>query len=538
MSCDDMDCDSRSLPCILTYNGCLPAVVLNYSLILVQLPAYLLTSPKRRARVLWALAFFWAFQVLLCFAVTCSGVSIVWCAMLGYSIGTTWVFGDVRTFDHAAHRWLVLGAVSGAAALVYYAVVDETDCEIAFSDGHRGTTATATEPRELADLGRQRSFDVQVLFGDRRQEHYRALARAIIERLAEKTSKPLLLGIHLQDKSVEAFRAILQEVQQRLSGVAPPEDDDFADFEGRVSLDTIKVRSKYLWRFRIWGAKVRLMLAPWSALASLGSLGSLGPPPPTAPRPAPGAARGVATLAAAGAAAAAAPRGARRARGGRAYRWEQGDAADQELRLFLPVAATTQVKDVEFQVAPRSLRVRVAGQPLLEGELWSEADVQDTYFELDGQGESRVLVVYLAKARVETWEEVMQVCYTWAPAGRYNEEIRISVPIREDVVASDVDFSLSEGHLRLALKGQKPWLEGDLWGAVDPEDCDWMIENDEGQRCIVVTLGKLHVREHWDRLLKSEEGLGGWSTFEPGSHKETDLAVLGSLEYRGVHRMA
>ena len=42
--------------------GCLPAVVLNYSLILVQLPAYLLTSPKRRARVLWALAFFWAFQ--------------------------------------------------------------------------------------------------------------------------------------------------------------------------------------------------------------------------------------------------------------------------------------------------------------------------------------------------------------------------------------------------------------------------------------------------------------------------------------------
>ncbi|CAJ1403201.1 unnamed protein product [Effrenium voratum] len=110
MSCDDMDCDSRSLPCILTYNGCLPAVVLNYSLILVQLPAYLLTSPKRRARVLWALAFFWAFQVLLCFAVTCSGVSIVWCAMLGYSIGTTWVFGDVsspacRIRKFVSHSW-------------------------------------------------------------------------------------------------------------------------------------------------------------------------------------------------------------------------------------------------------------------------------------------------------------------------------------------------------------------------------------------------------------------------------------------------
>ena len=38
-------------------------------------------------------------------------------------------------------------------------------------------------------------------------------------------------------------------------------------------------------------------------------------------------------------------------------------------------------------------------------------------------------------------------------------------------------------------------VKGELWGAVDPLDCDWMIEEREGthRRCVVITLGKLHV---------------------------------------------
>ncbi len=35
---------------------------------------------------------------------------------------------------------------------------------------------------------------IQVLFGDRRQELYRALARALIELVVEKSPKPLVLG--------------------------------------------------------------------------------------------------------------------------------------------------------------------------------------------------------------------------------------------------------------------------------------------------------------------------------------------------------
>lgn len=57
--------------------------------------------------------------------------------------------------------------------------------------------------------------------------------------------------------------------------------------------------------------------------------------------------------------------------------------------------------------------------PLLEGELWSSAEPEESYFELEDEarredeadeasGTCRYLVVYLAKQRVETWEEVLK----------------------------------------------------------------------------------------------------------------------------------
>lgn len=218
-------------------------------------------------------------------------------------------------------------------------------------------------------------------------------------------------------------------------------------------------------------------------------------------------------------------------RTGTAFRWEQGETTDQELRIMFPVAAATAGKDVYFSVCKRYIRVGLVGHmPLLEGELWSAIDVEDTYYQLEDFDSGRFLVVYLAKCHVETWEEVLKPCWTWEPAGRHNEEIRIYVPIGNDVKASDIDFQLSYGKIRLHCGGQQ-LLDGDLWGQVDSTDYDWMIEHRDGQRCVVISLAKLHVRENWGRLLKTEEGKGGWDAFKPGSRKDVDMAVLGSLEY-------
>merc|ERR1719401_2851938 len=70
--------------------------------------------------------------------------------------------------------------------------------------------ATASEAKEGLD-GLERVYDVRVLFGDRRAEHYRSYARALIELIATRSTKSVLLGIMLKEHTVEGFRQVMQE---------------------------------------------------------------------------------------------------------------------------------------------------------------------------------------------------------------------------------------------------------------------------------------------------------------------------------------
>jgi len=214
------------------------------------------------------------------------------------------------------------------------------------------------------------------------------------------------------------------------------------------------------------------------------------------------------------------------------YRWEQGMIYDQEVRVFIPASADAKAADVDFKFIGSMLRIGFKGQkPVLQGQVWGDADAEDTYYELQTIDGQRFLVLYLAKDKAETWEDVMKPPYSHEPYGRHLEEIRVTVPISDDVQAEDVEFELSEGQLRLGLRGREPFIDDELWGCVDLEDSNWMFDVHDGQRAIVVTLSKLHIREHWERLLKTEEGKGGLPTFQPGTRKELDVAALESLEY-------
>jgi hypothetical protein len=74
------------LRCVLTYNGSAEHTTLNYTLIaLTSAPFLLLVSrqsngPKAAAMVVGSSS---VFQVGLCLSMGCSGVSIVWCTLLG-----------------------------------------------------------------------------------------------------------------------------------------------------------------------------------------------------------------------------------------------------------------------------------------------------------------------------------------------------------------------------------------------------------------------------------------------------------------------
>mmetsp|Transcript_94228 Transcript_94228/g.281198 ORF Transcript_94228/g.281198 Transcript_94228/m.281198 type:complete len:139 (-) Transcript_94228:81-497(-) len=87
--------------------------------------------------------------------------------------------------------------------------------------------ASATEPQESVGTG-EKVYDVRVLMGDRRAEHYRTYARALIEIVAARSGKSVLLGIALKEHSVDGFRQVIREIRERVAPMtaAPDEEDD------------------------------------------------------------------------------------------------------------------------------------------------------------------------------------------------------------------------------------------------------------------------------------------------------------------------
>merc|ERR1711862_179249 len=89
-----------------------------------------------------------------------------------------------------------------------------------------GCLVEASASEELRDGG-DRVYEVRTVFGDRRAEHHRLYARALIELIAKQSSKLLLLGIALKEHSPEAFKQTMRELEQRIvSDAEPAEDSD------------------------------------------------------------------------------------------------------------------------------------------------------------------------------------------------------------------------------------------------------------------------------------------------------------------------
>jgi hypothetical protein len=92
---DDIECPIGNIwsqtECILTYNGSIEDVILNYFVLAVNL-AYCVMALRRQRSTLrqqaagCCLLGVVAFQWTLCLAVECSGISIIWCAMCGWTM--------------------------------------------------------------------------------------------------------------------------------------------------------------------------------------------------------------------------------------------------------------------------------------------------------------------------------------------------------------------------------------------------------------------------------------------------------------------
>mmetsp|Transcript_106931 Transcript_106931/g.297477 ORF Transcript_106931/g.297477 Transcript_106931/m.297477 type:complete len:145 (+) Transcript_106931:95-529(+) len=79
------------------------------------------------------------------------------------------------------------------------------------------TSQESADPMANGD----RIYEVRVLFGDRKLQHYRAYARALAEIVATtNSSKSVLLGIALREHSTESFRQVVAAVKERIGPIA------------------------------------------------------------------------------------------------------------------------------------------------------------------------------------------------------------------------------------------------------------------------------------------------------------------------------
>lgn len=97
-------------------------------------------------------------------------------------------------------------------------------------------------------------------------------------------------------------------------------------------------------------------------------------------------------------------------------------------------------------------------------------------------------------------------------AGKYywklsedNEEVRVFIPIDEAVKSKDVNFKVTNKKLTVGVKGQDAVVDDHLWKDCDADDSTFSIEQDDGKRCIIVTIMKKNKNDHWEYLVKCED---------------------------------
>ena len=112
--------------CILTYDGSVVDIVINYAMLVINL--WITVLVNRREDLQWWLylpltAFLFAFQVILCLAVDCTGISVVWSALFGYYVVLV-VYG-VESLTLKEHMEILFVVFTTLVKSVFYLVREE-----------------------------------------------------------------------------------------------------------------------------------------------------------------------------------------------------------------------------------------------------------------------------------------------------------------------------------------------------------------------------------------------------------------------------
>jgi hypothetical protein len=139
MECENGNAWVRS-GCIFTYNGSTLDIALNYSVFLINVIYCTASLENRKVIASGVFLGVVAFQWILCLILGCSGISIIWCAMCGWSMNQRRCLASSRDvvpdtrFQSATEtirRMYPFVMLLDGAVIVYYSVVTEVITTVA-----------------------------------------------------------------------------------------------------------------------------------------------------------------------------------------------------------------------------------------------------------------------------------------------------------------------------------------------------------------------------------------------------------------------
>ena len=128
MSCQNA-AFGEHLVCILSYNGSLIDAVLNYTILLAN--SIVAATPIWNSRVGFrsaslSLLFVTFFQILLCLVIVpCSGISIIWCSILGWMLAGWRKRSIHETITVTIALFQTIAIVLDFSLILYYAATSE-----------------------------------------------------------------------------------------------------------------------------------------------------------------------------------------------------------------------------------------------------------------------------------------------------------------------------------------------------------------------------------------------------------------------------
>lgn len=110
--------------------------------------------------------------------------------------------------------------------------------------------------------------------------------------------------------------------------------------------------------------------------------------------------------------------------------------------------------------------------------------------------------------------------YSWGQMDIH--EITINIPIPKETCAKDMDIKIDAKKIYVAIKGQQPIIDGELFAAIDSESMIWTIDEGKNGKMCTITFEKVE-QAWWESIIKGDNVKVDTGKISPEASKLSDI---------------